>query len=506
MIRIIDCGSQLTQVIARRIREQHVYAEIVPYYTPLEQVVSGNPDALIISGGPHSVYDRDAPQPPEGVFTLDIPEFGICFGLQSMAHQRAGKVVPATGNREYGGTMIDVVPDSALFRGLPARQLVWMSHGDVVHQMPVGFREVARSNGHIAAMEHHEERKYAVQFHPEVSHTEYGREILQNFLRLAGAKEDWTHEDFITAEVERVRKKVGDAQVIGALSGGVDSTVAGLLLHRAIGERFHPIFVDNGLLRNNEANEVYASITAAGLDLKVVDASAQFLSALKGITNPDQKREIIGAVFIDVFQAVAQNIFAAEYLMQGTLYPDVIESVPVYGVSSRIKRHHNVGGLPEAMKLKLVEPLRNLFKDEVRAVGRQLGLSERIVGRHPFPGPGLGVRIVGEVTPERLKIVRQADAIFIEELRRRGLYERIGQAYAALPGVRTVGVQGDAHTFDEQVQLRAVETDDFMTAAPFEFEPPVIRAISRRITNEVQGVNRVVYDWSEKPPATIELE
>lgn len=506
MIRIIDCGSQLTQNIARRAREARVYSEIVPYHTSLEKVMEGDPDAIIVSGGPHSVYDPEAPQPPVGTFTLAVPVLGICYGQQSMAHQRGGTVEQST-RREYGRATIDANVDSVLFRGLPQQQQVWMSHGDSVVKVPEGFSITARSNGHIAAMENTIERKYAVQFHPEVTQTEYGKQILENFLRVAGATRDWDEHAFIPKEIARIKELVGDAHVVGGVSGGVDSTIAATLLYRALGEQFHPIMVDNGLLRKDEAAEVYIALKQAGVEnLWLIDAERRFLDQLRDVTDPDEKRKRIGHTFIGVFQEVAGRIPGIEYLMQGTLYPDVIESVPVYGASSRIKRHHNVGGLPDAMKLKLIEPLRHLFKDEARVIGRELGLPATLVDRHPFPGPGLGVRIVGEVTRERVRKLQQADAIFIQELRQRGLYGKISQAGACLPGVRTVGVMGDAHSYDEQVQLRAVVTTDFMTAEPFEFEWRDLRAITSRIVNEVPGVNRVVYDTTEKPPATIELE
>jgi GMP synthase (glutamine-hydrolysing) len=506
MIKIIDCGSQLTQNIARRVRELGVFTEIVPYHTAATDILAGKPQGLIISGGPFSVYDDGAPLYSKEILTGGVPVLGICYGQQSIAHLLDGKVTPAD-NREYGETAIRIERDSPLFAGIPRGDLrVWMSHGDVVETAPQGFAVVARSrNGYIASIQR--ERIFAVQFHPEVDHTEHGRKILDNFLTLCRAERGWDPEkeyQRIVAETrERIRGKVG----IGGISGGVDSSTLSVLLHGIAAADYHPIFVDNGLLRSGEADVIRARLEPFGLNITYIEAQGRFLEELRGINDPDQKRKIIGHQFIRVFEEQARKIPGARYLAQGTLYPDVIESVPLYGTSSTIKRHHNVGGLPEDMDLEIVEPFRHLFKDEVRAIAeREMGLPREIVWRHPFPGPGLAVRMAGEVTPEKLALLRRADAIFIEELKSRGIYYLLSQAFAVLTNVRSVGVMGDEHSYEGIVALRAVTTSDFMTSDWYEFKKKDLTAMVNRIINQVPGINRVVYDVSQKPPSTIEWE
>lgn len=506
MIKIVDCGSQLTQNIARRVRELGVFAEIVPFHADAAEILSDGPQGMIISGGPFSVYDPEAPSFDQEILTAGLPVLGICYGQQSIAHLLGGKITP-TSNREYGQTRVRILKDSRLFEGIPGEEFrVWMSHGDVVDDAPSGFEVIARSkNDHIAAMQRH--NIYAVQFHPEVDHTENGRRILDNFLKICDAARNWQPEkeyDLIVAETrEKVAGKVG----IGGISGGVDSSTISVLLRNIAGHHYHPIFVDNGLLRLDEAEQVMASLEPFDLGVAYVDAQERFLSKLKGIADSDEKRKTIGHQFIRTFEAQAQKIPRAEYLAQGTLYPDVIESVPIYGTSSKIKRHHNVGGLPERMALEIVEPFRHLFKDEVRTIAeRKLGLPKEIVWRHPFPGPGLAVRIVGEVTPTKLSILRKADAIFIEELKKMGIYYTLSQAFAVLTGIRSVGVMGDEHSYEGIIALRAITTSDFMTSDWYDFKKEQLTQIANRIINEVKGVNRVVYDVSQKPPSTIEWE
>jgi len=503
LIRIIDCGSQLTQNIARRISENEVYPDVVPHSTPLEKILEGSPEGLIISGGQFSVNDPEAPFYTQELLELKIPVLGICYGMQSMAYLLGGKV--ASG-REYGKTRITVQSPVGIFKDLPQNEfVVWMSHGDAVDTPPPGFEVTARSeNGYPAAMQ--KGNLFAVQFHPEVDHTEYGRQILKNFLELCGAKKDWNKNDFIENSIAEIRRRVGDNKVVGGLSGGVDSSAASVLLARALGENYLPIFVNNGLLRKNEAEWVIQNLTPFLNNLIYVDASEQFLKKLAGVSNPDEKRKIIGHEFVEVFQQTASGFEGVEYLLQGTLYPDVIESLPVYGKSSKIKRHHNVGGLPAKLGLKLIEPFRNLFKDEVREIGEKLGLPKEIVWRHPFPGPGLAVRIIGEVNPAALDLLREADSRFIEELRIRDLYYQIKQAFAVLTNTSSVGVMGDEGNYQFVVGLRAVTTNDFMTADWYDFKKDDLTAIANRIINEVPGVNRVVYDITQKPPGTIEWE
>jgi len=510
-VLILDFGSQFTQLIARRIRERGVYCEIHPCGISLDAVRSFAPQGIVLSGGPSSVLDADAPFAHREVLDLGVPVLGICYGLQWLCQQLGG-VVEASDDREYGRAQLKLERrGDPLFAGLedrPART-VWMSHGDRVLRLPDGFERIASSdNSPFAAVRHRERPLYGIQFHPEVVHTEGGSELLANFVHgICGCGDSWSMEAFIDEAVLKIRAQVGDAQVVCGLSGGVDSSVAAALVHRAIGDKLHCILVDHGLLRENEASEVERIFREGiGIPLTVVAASERFLAALAGVTDPEQKRRIIGHLFIEVFEREAERIGDATFLVQGTLYPDVIESVSVRGPSQTIKTHHNVGGLPERMRLALVEPLRELFKDEVRAVGRKLGISEALVGRHPFPGPGLAIRIMGEVTAERLAILRRADAIWIEELRRGGLYDAVWQAFAVFLPIQTVGVQGDARTYDHVVALRAVTSVDAMTADWARLSHDVLASASSRITNEVKGVSRVVYDVSSKPPATIEWE
>jgi GMP synthase (glutamine-hydrolysing) len=509
-ILILDFGAQYTQLIARRIREHRVYCEIHPYSMPLEAIRAFDPAGIVLSGGPASVLDPGSPAVDPALFALGRPVLGICYGMQLLTKQLGGLVERAE-HREYGRALLKLEREDPLFAGPTRRseRVVWMSHGDRVLRLPPGFTVLATSEGSpFAAIRHAERPIWGIQFHPEVSHTESGSEIYANFARvICGCEPTWTMEAFAEQAIERIRRQVGSADVVCALSGGVDSSVAAALVHRAVGDQLVCIFVDHGFLREREPEEVQQVFRESlRLRLVAVDASQRFLAALRGVTDPEQKRRLVGHQFIQVFEEQARKLGDVRFLVQGTLYPDVIESVSVRGPSATIKTHHNVGGLPEAMQLSLIEPLRELFKDEVREVGRRLGLPASLLGRHPFPGPGLAIRVIGEVTPERLAILRRADAILLEELRRAGEYDRIWQAFAVFLPLQSVGVMGDERTYENAVALRCVTSVDGMTADWARVPAEVMATISSRITNEVKGVNRVVYDVSSKPPATIEWE
>ena len=511
-VLILDFGSQVTQLIARRLRESGVYCEIWPYSTDPERIRSFAPAAFILSGGPASVTDADSPRAPEEVFLAGVPVLGICYGQQTMCAQLGGEVL-GSDHREFGRAFVDVVEPCALFRGVwakGAREQVWMSHGDRVTALPPGFHTVAVSEGApIAAIADDHRRFYGVQFHPEVMHTPHGAQLLRNFVHeVAGLSASWTMAGFRAAGIARIREQVGTGRVICGLSGGVDSSVAAVLIHEAIGQQLTCIFVDHGLLRAGEAEQVVETFRDRfNIHLVHRDASELFLRELAGVTDPETKRKTIGRLFIEVFDEEAAKLGGADFLAQGTLYPDVIESVSVTGGPSvTIKSHHNVGGLPERMRMRLVEPLRELFKDEVRKLGRELGIPDDIVGRHPFPGPGLAIRIPGDITRERLDILRKADAIFLEEIRAAGLYDAIWQAFAVLLPVRTVGVMGDGRTYDQACALRAVTSTDGMTADAYPFDMAFLNRVASRIVNEVRGINRVTYDITSKPPGTIEWE
>jgi len=504
---VLDFGSQYTQLIARRIREMQVYAVIVPCHIAFDELVRMTPQAIVLSGGPSSVYDPASPTCDERVFQLGVPVLGICYGLQWMSYKLGGKVEPAA-RREYGFAALDIHPPTELLAGLDSPLRVWNSHGDHVTEVPPGFRITGRTENAISAIENSRTKTYAVEFHPEVRHTVRGAEILGRFVRdIAGILPNWFPRSFVEDTVERVREQVGGAKALCALSGGVDSAVAATLVGRALGDRLTCVFVNNGLLRKNEFEAVAATLQEqAHLNVRAVDASARFLNRLRGVTDPEKKRKIIGEEFIRVFEEEARRLGDIPFLVQGTLYPDVIESVSVKGPAATIKSHHNVGGLPPDLKFKLIEPLRELFKDEVRAVGRELGLDETLVSRQPFPGPGLAVRIVGEVTEERLRMVREADAVVLEEVRAAGLYTRLWQSFAVLLPVSSVGVMGDARTYAATIAVRAVESEDGMTADWAALPAPLLQRIATRIVNEVKGVNRVVFDITSKPPGTIEWE
>ena len=511
-VLILDFGSQFTQLIARRVRENGVYSEIFPCTMPLKKIKEFGPKAVILSGGRFSVYEKKAPKCDEGVFDLGVPVLGICYGEQFICDALGGSVTPGK-TREFGRAFINVKAESKLFQGVwnkGKKYQVWMSHGDKVNKIPAGFKAIAESPGApFAAIENEKRKFFGVQFHPEVVHTPDGAKILRNFThKIAGLKGDWTMESFLKESLKEIRAKVGNKKVICAVSGGVDSSVVAALIHRAIGDQLHCIFVDTGLLRLDEGKKVKEMFDKKfHIKIKYVDASKLFLGRLKGISDPEQKRKIIGKTFIDVFEKESKAVKGAEFLAQGTLYPDVVESVSSFGgPSATIKSHHNVGGLPGRMNLKLLEPVRELFKDEVRKLGMKLGMDKALVYRHPFPGPGLAIRIPGDLTEEKLNILRKADDIFIQELRNWKLYDKIWQAYAGLLPVKTVGVMGDSRTYEYICMLRAVTSTDGMTADYYDFSHEFLGFISNKIVNEVRGINRVVYDITSKPPATIELE
>ena len=512
-VLIVDFGSQVTQLIARRVRENGVYCEIHPFNkVTSESIAAYEPKAIILSGGPASVTASEAPRAPDAIFETGVPVLGICYGQQAMCAQLGGSVEPSD-HREFGRAFVDVTQDCALFDGVwptGAREQVWMSHGDRVSELPPGFTPVAVTDGApFAAIADEKRGYYGVQFHPEVAHTPDGAKLLSNFVhRIAGCGGDWTMAAFREQAIQRIKDQVGDERVICGLSGGVDSSVAAVLLHEAIGDQLTCIFVDHGLLRKDEAEEV-VELFGGHYNFPLVHrkASDLFISALEGVDDPEKKRKIIGGLFIDVFEQEAAKIGGAAFLAQGTLYPDVIESVSaIGGPSVTIKSHHNVGGLPERMNMALVEPLRELFKDEVRALGRELNMPETLIGRHPFPGPGLAIRIPGGITPEKLNILQEADAIYLDEIRNAGLYDAIWQAFAVLLPVRTVGVMGDDRTYEYVCALRAVTSTDGMTADSYAFDHAFLANVATRIINQVKGVNRVVYDVTSKPPGTIEWE
>ncbi len=507
-ILILDFGSQYTQLIARRIREQNVYCEIHPHDFSLEEMKKVSPKGIIFSGGPMSVYDDGAPQIDGKIFQLDIPILGICYGLQLLALNFNGVVEPAD-NREYGKAEILFERDSKLLDGVRENSTVWMSHGDYITKLPDNFEIIAKTEGSpICAIANEARKTYGVQFHPEVVHTEDGKKIIKNFLfNICGCIGNWTPKNFISDSVKEIKDKIGDKRAICALSGGVDSSVASILVDKAIGENLICIHVDTGLMRKNESAEIMKMFKDKyDLNITSIDAEEIFLERLKGVEDPEKKRKIIGNSFIEIFEEEAKKYDNVEYLIQGTLYPDVIESVPVKGVSVTIKTHHNVGGLPEKMNLKLIEPFRELFKDEVRQIGIQLGLPENFIGRHPFPGPGLAVRVLGDVTKERLDVLREADDIFISSIKKAGVYNEIWQAFVVLLPVQSVGVMGDARTYENVAALRAVTSLDGMTADWYRLDSNLLEEISNKIIRKVKGINRVVYDISSKPPSTIEWE
>jgi len=506
-ILVLDFGSQYTQLIARRIRELGVYSEIKPFNISLNDIKEAPPKAIIFSGGPASVWDEDSPSIDPEIFNLNIPILGICYGMQITVHLLGGKV-ERSNRREFGPAKLKIIDNSGLLAGIEDCSDIWMSHGDRVLELPEGFTAIAQSdNSPVAAVKNEKLKMYCTQFHPEVVHTRFGKEILSNFIfNIAGCKNTWTSKSFAETSIEDIRKKVGSSKVICGLSGGVDSAVAAVIIQHAIMENLYCIFVDTGLLRFDEAAEVVESFRDMGLNLIHIDAKDRFFKKLSGVSDPEKKRKIIGEEFINVFDEEASKIKGAEFLAQGTLYPDVIESVSVKGPSATIKSHHNVGGLPEKMNLKLVEPLRELFKDEVRSVGHELGIPANILNRHPFPGPGLAIRIMGEIEEDRVERLRLADYIFIDEIKKAGIYDEIWQAFCVYLPVKTVGVMGDERTYEDVIAIRAVTSLDGMTANWSRIPYDVLEKISVRIINEVKGINRVVYDISTKPPSTIEWE
>ncbi len=508
MILVLDFGSQYTQLIARRIRENHVYCEIHPFNLPLEKIKKLKPKGIILSGGPSSVHDKDAPVVDGRVFDLGLPVLGICYGMQLMTKLLGGEVT-GSAKREYGRANLTVDNGEDLFAGIEGKNIVWMSHGDLIEKVPPGFEPIGHTeNSPVAAMRNREMRFFALQFHPEVVHTPIGSDILRNFIfHISGCDGTWTMGSFIESQCKEIKKRVGKNGVICGLSGGVDSAVTAVLIHRAIKNQLTCIFVDNGLLRKREREKVEEVFRRHfHINLIVCDASERFLEKLKGVTDPEKKRKIIGNEFIHVFDEESSKLKDIKFLAQGTLYPDVIESISFKGPSATIKSHHNVGGLLDKMKLKLVEPMRELFKDEVRELGRELGMPEEVINRQPFPGPGLAIRILGDVTPERLDILKEADVIVMEEIKAAGLYDKIWQSFAVLLPIRSVGVMGDERTYEQTIALRAVNSLDGMTADWVHLPYDLLGRLSNRIINEVQGINRVVYDISSKPPGTIEWE
>ena len=506
-ILVLDFGSQYTQLIARKLRESGVYCEIVPYNENINAIKARNPKGIILSGGPASVYAKDAYHPDEAIYALGLPILGICYGMQLLTQYFGGSVIPAT-HQEYGKAELKFESDHTIFKETKCGQIVWMSHGDRVEMLPQGFDKIGYSeNSPYAAIADEKRRIYAFQFHPEVYHSEQGSKLLKNFAKyICGCESTWNMGSFAKEQIAKIKAQVGDKKVLCGVSGGVDSSVVATLLAEAIGTQLVSVFVDNGLLRSDEREQVEAMFKSRGVPLITVDASEIFLGRLKGISDPERKRKIIGETFIEVFDQEAKKHNAIEFLAQGTLYTDVIESVSVKGPSKTIKSHHNVGGLPDWMRFELIEPLREIFKDEVRILGAELGLPKEMLGRHPFPGPGLAIRIMGEVTKEDLKLLRAADVIMLEELRSSGYYDKTWQAFTVLLNVKSVGVMGDNRTYDNTICVRIVDATDGMTATFSHIPHTILENISRRIINEVVGINRVVYDISSKPPATIEWE